>query len=385
MGLCVGKPQDANKVVERERKNNSSSSSKGAEAIKRPPQPAEAQAEASLAEAAREELAERVASKVLARGSILDCFPNAARKASICGIGSDVQQKGFANKNQESSGFDPEGLKIGCTCKKGLKPESPNQDDFCVFRFDNTGIYGVFDGHGPYGHDISSFVQEALPRCFVRNDDFGQAPEKALVGAFTEAQRLCTQSQAEGHFDCMLSGTTATLAMHREGRLYVANVGDSRAVLAKSVGDTLRSEDLTVDHRPTCDAERKRIQALGGQVRRLEGDILHRVFVSGKLYPGLAMTRSIGDTVGATAGVTATPEVRELRVQRDWRFMLLCSDGVWEFINSEEAVKLINRYPPSEVQKATENLASEAWNRWIKEEGNLVDDITVICVWFNQD
>merc|ERR1712050_666471 len=103
----------------------------------------------------------------------------------------------------------------------------------------------------------------------------------------------------------MLSGTTATLCMHRDGVLYVAHVGDSRAVLARLVGDEVRSEDLTNDHKPTCEAECRRIQAKGGQVRRLEGDIPHRVFVSGKLYPGLAMTRSIGDAVGTTAGITS--------------------------------------------------------------------------------
>jgi len=187
----------------------------------------------------------------------------------------------------------------------------------------------------------------------------------------------------ENHFDCMLSGTTATLCMHRDSVLYVAHVGDSRAVLAKLVGDDIRSEDLTKDHKPTEDSERRRILAKGGQVKRLEGDIPHRVFVSGKLYPGLAMTRSIGDAVGTTAGVTSTPEVKSMKMQRDWKFLLLCSDGVWEVMKSQEAVDMIKKYSPLEAQTAAEALCSEAWNRWIKEEGNVVDDITVICVWFN--
>merc|ERR550532_3041397 len=105
--------------------------------------------------------------------------------------------------------------------------------------------------------------------------------------------------------------------MHRDGTLYVGHVGDSRAVLAKKQGNEFKSEDLTKDHKTTCDAERRRIQAAGGQIKRLDGDIPHRVFLNGKMYPGLAMTRTIGDTVGVTAGVTSTPDVKALKVLKD--------------------------------------------------------------------
>ena len=45
---------------------------------------------------------------------------------------------------------------------------------------------------------------------------------------------------------------------------------------------------------------------------------------------------------------------------------------------------IVSRFQPSDCQKATEALACEAWNRWIKEEGNVVDDITVIINWFSE-
>merc|ERR1719203_1395510 len=237
----------------------------------------------------------------------------------------------------------------------------------------------------PYGHDVSGFVKEALPRAFVQDSRFADDPEKALSSAFPTTHRKCTESQHDGHFDCSLSGTTATLVMHRDSTLYVAHVGDSRAVIARSKCGELKSEDLTDDHKPTVETERRRIQAAGGQIKRLDGDIPHRVFLNGKMYPGLAMTRSIGDTVGVTAGVTSTPDVKALKVQKDWRFLLLCSDGVWEFISSQEAVDIVGRFAVADVQKAAESLASEAWNRWIHEEGDVVDDITVICAWFSED
>lgn len=322
-------------------------------------------------------------------GNILDLFPHAQRRLSITGEAApnSEQQKSFADKIVRKGGEDfLGGLKVGCVCKKGLKPESPNQDDFCIFRVDGVSLFGIFDGHGPYGHDISAFVQEALPRAFVQDADFKDNPEKALSSAFPATHWKCSETQTEGHFDCSLSGTTATIVMHRDGTLYVAHVGDSRAVIAtQRSGGEFRGEDVTEDHKPTVEVERQRIEAAGGQVKRLEGDIPHRVFLSGKMYPGLAMSRSIGDTVGAKAGVTSTPDVKSLRVQKDWRFLLLCSDGIWEFITSQEAVDIVGRFAAGDAQKAAESLASEAWNRWVREEGNVVDDITVICAWFPEE
>jgi len=320
-------------------------------------------------------------------GSINDLFPDAKRRFYISGTPADAQQKVFEDKQNEKKGDSPSELCFGYVCKKGLKPEFPNQNDFCIFHVDGVGIFGVFDGHGPFGHDISNFVHSTLPRCFVKDKDFPNNPERALAEAFPKTQSLCMEAGQGGKFDCSLSGTTATLLMHRGSELFTAHVGDSRCVLAKKGRDNRASyeaKDLTEDHKPQNEEERKRIQAAGGQIRRLEGDIPHRIFLNGKMYPGLAMSRSIGDTVGASAGVSSHPDVTRWKVEKDWRFLLVCSDGVWEFITSQEAVDIVSKFSPSEVQKGCDALAQESWDRWTKEETDVVDDITIFCLWFHQ-
>mmetsp|Transcript_40292 Transcript_40292/g.125360 ORF Transcript_40292/g.125360 Transcript_40292/m.125360 type:complete len:359 (-) Transcript_40292:88-1164(-) len=319
---------------------------------------------------------------------LLSLLGGGGRRLAAVGSASAAGQRGFADKRMvtERCGEEPTaGFRVGWSCKKGLKPESPNQDDLCIFCAEGLGIYGVFDGHGPCGHDVSNFVQMTLSRGFVQHPQFADDPEKALGAAFTQTQSHCVRCQSEGQLDCSLSGTTATLAMLRGDVLYVAHVGDSRAVLARGASGQLEAEDLTRDHKPTCEGERARIEAAGGEVRRLEGDIPYRVFLHGKMYPGLAMTRAIGDTVGAIAGVSSVPEVSAFKVKDTWRFMLLCSDGVWEFMSSEEAVMIVSKFSAVDAQKAAEALAAEAWTRWIQEEGNVVDDITVVCTWFRDD
>jgi serine/threonine protein phosphatase PrpC len=52
--------------------------------------------------------------------------------------------------------------------------------------------------------------------------------------------------------------------------------------------------------------------------------------------PGLAMSRSMGDKVAHSVGVTAEPEVLEFTLSLDDKFMVIASDGVWEFLSNED-------------------------------------------------
>ncbi|KAL8433893.1 hypothetical protein ACSSS7_003554 [Eimeria intestinalis] len=148
---------------------------------------------------------------------------------------------------------------------------------------------------------------------------------------------------------------------------------------------TIYPSFTTVDHKPTNPAEKKRIEAAGfgcpgGEVMRLDCDIPHRVFVKDHLFPGLAMSRAIGDGIAHQIGVVSEPEIVQVPLDSDSLFFIVASDGVWEFITSEEAVKIVSRYVtggPEDAQRmkdAADRLAYEAFRRWIDEEGNVVDD-----------
>lgn len=270
---------------------------------------------------------------------------------------------------------------IGHACRKGLKPESPNQDDFFLLRLEDVGVYGVFDGHGPHGHDVSNFVQSTLLENLWASPHLESDSLRAMKEVFSATQR----SLEKGKLDVTLSGCTGTVIFHRleQRDIVVAHVGDSRAVLATydEAKKQLKSVDLTEDHKPTLPREMKRITAKGGEVKRLEGDIPHRVFVKNKFYPGLAMSRAFGDLVAVQAGVICEPDVRRYELHDQDQFIVICSDGVWEFISSQQAVDLVHQCGRGKVQQAAEHLARESWNSWITEEGDVVDDITVEIIW----
>jgi serine/threonine protein phosphatase PrpC len=266
-------------------------------------------------------------------------------------------------------------------CKKGMKPEMPNQDDFAVVVEPTSLIFGVFDGHGSHGHHISDYVQNNLPRLFLESQYFEQHPLAAYIESFPKVHKdliaFCNQESIQ--FDCTLSGCTGTLLTIRGPKLYVGHVGDSRAVLGRRLSPSkLISVDLTVDHKPETEGERQRIENSGGEIKRLEGDVPSRVFKIGKSFPGIAMSRAIGDLIAQTVGVSHIPDVTELDLTPADEFVIVCSDGVWEFISSQDAVEEVAKH--TDPKTAAEALAKCAWDEWVKNEGDVVDDITVIVV-----
>lgn len=98
-------------------------------------------------------------------------------------------------------------------------------------------------------------------------------------------------------FDCSLSGTTVTICIidKEQNKIWSACCGDSRAILGTK---NSKGIDLTKDHSPNLPEEKKKIEECGGEVKKSPGDIPYRLYVKGKGYPGLAMSRAIGDFIG---------------------------------------------------------------------------------------
>ena len=99
-----------------------------------------------------------------------------------------------------------------------------------------------------------------------------------------------------------------------------------------------------------------------------------RVWLGDMDIPGLAMSRSIGDTVAHSAGVISEPERIVYDLHDNDKMIIVASDGLWEFMTSQQVVDFIARV--SEPKKAVDMLAAEASARWMKEE-QVIDDTTI--------
>lgn len=104
-----------------------------------------------------------------------------------------------------------------------------------------------------------------------------------------------------------------------------------------------------------------------------------RVWLKHEDVPGLAMSRSFGDMIAASVGVIPNPEIFKRTLDSNDKFMILASDGVWEFITSQEAVDIINNAKTGEL--ACKAIVDESVRRWQQEE-EVIDDITCVIVYF---
>jgi len=328
--------------------------------------------------------------------SILDLVNVDGRKMSI-GSNTDSGKTSFANKTLKGLGayVDAPLCGLGYTCRKGLKPESPNQDSFFILKTESCSIYGVFDGHGQKGHDVSNFVKENMPRLIVKDGRFmsdDANDRKALLkDVFQQIQNMIVEADRLQKPSAKLSGTTATVAIHNHEKkiITIAHVADSTCVVGKYKPGSKDAKDMlgeavTKDHKPDVKEERARIEKKGGRVV-FDGYANHRIYAKNGRYPGLNMSRCLGDLLGhKECGIIAEPDVTELAVEDHLRWLLLCSDGVWEFITPSEAVSMIKECQPDKAMGGAERLAKAAWDRWIKEEGGaVVDDITCVMVALN--
>jgi serine/threonine protein phosphatase PrpC len=143
-----------------------------------------------------------------------------------------------------------------------------NQDRGAVcFPFadsEQIALFSVFDGHGVHGDKVSHFTMNTLQAILEDHPLLQENTPAALKHAFLQCDSLLKQ---EPSIDAELSGTTAVVTVMRGSRLYIANVGDSRAVLARRLPNgKVVAVDLTEDQKPDTPAEMARIQKKKGFV-----------------------------------------------------------------------------------------------------------------------
>ena len=289
--------------------------------------------------------------------------------------------------------------------KKENGNKKVNQDSYIIERningILNFNIFGVLDGHGEYGHYASQFVSRyvishiknhpVIKKCDEPKEIYQKLTlngYQIIANIFTDAD---VQIQKE-KFDVQNSGTTCIIVIQLEEKIICANTGDSRAIM---IYDTNYSDNLintkiynlSYDCKPELPNECQRIYECGGCVERAvdeneqEGGP-YRVWVYGEDYPGLAMSRSIGDLDAKKIGVIPNPQIVEYTLDSNSKYMLIASDGIWEFITNEEAMKIGNKfYLRNDATGLCNELYRESVNYWLKEDC-IIDDITLIVVFF---
>ena len=278
----------------------------------------------------------------------------------------------------------------------GEEPKENNQDNYFIYKnfIDNKDyIYlSVCDGHGIEGHFVSEFIKDVLPFYMSENlKNVNILTDKLLAHQIIEDTFILVNNMliSNENINSLFSGSTCISVIYTPEKLIVPNIGDSRAVLARydKTTNTYKAIELSRDHKPTEEDEKKRIIDNDGRIQPFteEGEFVgpQRVWLKDEEVPGLAMTRSFGDRVAATVGVISKPEIKEFDFDENDKFMIIASDGIWEFISSQECVDIIKEfYEKNDMKGCAEYLYEESSKRWLKEE-EVIDDTTLILVFFD--
>ena len=239
-------------------------------------------------------------------------------------------------------------------------------------------LFGVYDGHG--GNLCADFLRDKLHTFIIKDKHFPSNPKQALIQGFAQAEEYFITNYATKYDNdnnelhlLDKSGSCATVALLVENTCYIANVGDSRALISLNNGKDIRI--LTTDHKPNEHNEALRIHANGGKIYQTQtptklftlnnnsnngvsdscdnnntlqpNQILIGPF---RVFPGrLSVSRTIGDVEaklpefgGKPNIVIAEPEVTSFSLENgDIDFLILGCDGIFDQLSNEEVVECV--------------------------------------------
>ena len=307
--------------------------------------------------------------------------------------------------------------------ENGLKKEN-NQDSSIILKkvcgIENYDIYGIMDGHGSEGHLVSDFVKNQIKEYFnnkkiyaINNKNkefsftkFGMSLEifdklkhnnYELIKNFYENTN---KKLSDTEFDINFSGTTCIMVFKIGKKIICSNVGDSRAILVErklifeektnSILNKYEIIELSHDHKPNNKGEKERIEKCGGEVAQEflneedeKSDLPFRVWKEGCNYPGLAISRSLGDKIAEKIGVISEPEFIEAEINKNSKYIIMGSDGVFEYLTNNDILEISNKYLNNDnLQKACKIIVEKAATLFRQKE-NRVDDITINLKYFH--
>ncbi|KAM7479466.1 hypothetical protein LguiA_027679 [Lonicera macranthoides] len=276
---------------------------------------------------------------------------------------------------------------------------------------------GVYDGHG--GPETSRFINahlfQHLKRFTSEHQSMSvevirkafQATEDGFLSIVTRQWPMKPQIAAVG--SCCLVGLVCN------GTLYIANLGDSRAVLGrlvKATGEVL-SIQLSAEHNASIESVRQELHASHPDDPQIVV-LKHNVW---RVKGLIQISRSIGDVYLKRAEfnreplyakfrlrdpirrpiLSSEPSISVHQLQPHDQFVIFASDGLWEHLSNQEAVDIVQNHPRSGsarrlVKAALQEAAKKREMRYsdLKKIDRGVrrhfhDDITVVVLFLDSN
>ena len=182
----------------------------------------------------------------------------------------------------------------------------------------------------------------------------------------------------------MHSGSTRVLLFIVDETLICSNFGDSQCYLFNCTDDDLWTfESLAKIHKPSDEEEKNYCKWWEVHPYFDEDDIYEgpdRVYAKNKTYPGLSLSRNIGDLDRKDIGVISNPDIIVKIIDKNAKFIVLGSDGLWDVIKPYDVSRIVRSYfNKGDIDGACKILLNKATQIWKKNKEER-DDITIIVI-----
>lgn len=216
------------------------------------------------------------------------------------------------------------------------------------FKEEDVCLYGVFDGHGTDGEKASIFVRDNLKEFLSKALEYYNEQEITDEGLWNAFK--VTPVWIRDYFPMTPNGTTAVICIIFREKIWILNVGDSRAVLLENGEAIQLSEDAKVSNPRYAKKCKKQgfwislDHRINGalNVARVIGNKHLKAFVEGEFQ----------------GGVSAEPKItwHKINKQSDKRILILGSDGLFDVVSTNQVVKVMDKWnaegvPPEKMAK----------------------------------
>ena len=198
------------------------------------------------------------------------------------------------------------GMKVGIASCQGARMTMEDANiaihhSFKVNDIEHSfNLFGVFDGHA--GDQASTYVKTNITQ-YLKDSLEEHNPESLTDAGTFKALKACCQKLDADYKG--VDGTTATITVILNDKIWVANVGDSRTILVKD-GQALQASE---DAKPGLERYKKTIQKLGGYV-------VNHYYWGDRVNGKLTVARAIGhkDIMGKDGKRVASLLIQRLHV-----------------------------------------------------------------------
>lgn len=257
---------------------------------------------------------------------------------SLFGDEVEVCETDALHKHRSLESETLSGIKIGACGIRGRRSSMEDQHVVVNLDDDHT-LLGVFDGHG--GPETSTWLHRNFVTHFVATtkwQEYKVSGEVSLLAGAFENTFVNLDNLLRLSGEDARSGSCANVCLVTPGHFVCANLGDSRCILGSN--DGCAEVALSVDHKPECEEEERRIVAAGGVVSFVKGDVYR---VNGQI----AVSRSIGDFImkdqdhlsPAEQFLSCIPHVIIQPRSADHDLLILACDGMWDVLSNDMALE----------------------------------------------